>query len=136
MSSLNKKYIAGGILILICIVVIIVAIYFAKKSEKFTNNVNLTPESNEYIVALFYTDWCPHCQTFKPEFKKTMNELNNNKNKDGKLLRFVMVNCEEHKNLGKQYDVQGYPTVKFISTNNVSEYDGPRTYKGLKNSLV
>lgn len=43
------------------------------------------------------------------------------------------VNVDDHKSLGGQYDVKGFPTVKIFGANKnkPDEYNGPRTAKGL-----
>lgn len=98
---------------------------------------NLTPAKGECVVALFYADWCPHCQHFKPDYKKAMKALNGKVGKDGKKLRLEMVDCEAHKELGRQYDVSGYPTVKLIKDDGTQvEYGGERNFEGLRKYLV
>ena len=98
---------------------------------------NLTPAKGECVVALFYADWCPHCVNFKPHFKKAMSELNGQPRKDGKKMRLEMVDCDANKEISKQYDVSGYPTVKLIKDDGTQvEYGGERTYEGLRKYLV
>ena len=84
------------------LVVLFGAYYLATKSNSETNTIdtfengepNLKASNGEVIVALFYADWCPHCVSFKPDYKKAMSELNGNEHK-GKTLRFVMVDCDK-----------------------------------------
>lgn len=143
----------GVILLLLAIVV---ALYYIRKNksnqkEGFSDESdmsdalveatsvkpNLTPATGESIVALFYADWCPHCQHFKPDFKKAMTELNGKTSKDGKKLRLVMVDCEAHKDLGRKYEVNGYPTVKILNDDGTTvEYDSKRDYESLRKYLV
>ncbi len=97
----------------------------------------LNPANGECVVALFYADWCPHCQHFKPHFQRAMKELNGQTRKDGKKLRLEMVDCDAHKELARQYDVSGYPTVKLLGDDGTQvEYGGDRTYEGLRKYLV
>jgi thiol-disulfide isomerase/thioredoxin len=111
-----------------------------KMSEKFIDTSikpNLTPATGEYVVALFYADWCPHCQHFKPDFMKAMKLMNGTVGKNGKKLRLEMVDCEVHKELGREYDVSGYPTVKLIKDDGTQvEYSGERNFEGLRKFLV
>ena len=98
---------------------------------------NLTPKADECIVALFYADWCPHCVEFKPKFQKAMSKMDGQKGKTGKKLKFVLVDCEEFKELAKEFDVSGYPTVKLIDGKGTSkEYNGERTIEGLQKYLM
>ena len=146
--------------VVVLILAVVVALFYMRKntsSEPFSavnnNNVqrqmsdklitstsikpNLTPANGECVVALFYADWCPHCQHFKPDFKKAMSSLNGQSGKDGKKLRLEMVDCDADKNISRQYDVSGYPTVKLIKDDGTNvEYGGERTYEGLRKYLV
>jgi len=121
------------------VVVLFGAYYLISKHNREVNTIdsfdneqpNLKASSGEVIVALFYADWCPHCVSFKPDYKKAMSELNGNEYK-GKTLRFVMVDCEKYKSLAKKYDVNGFPTVKILNDDGSNEeYDGERTFEGL-----
>jgi len=143
------------------LVVVVVALYYMKRSnegfEDGSKNMNselsekesdilvsgtdiksrLNPGKNECVVALFYADWCPHCQHFKPHFQRAMKELNGKMNKDGKRMRLEMVDCDAHKDISKQYDVSGYPTVKILGDDGTQvEYSGDRTFEGLRKYLV
>ena len=118
------------------VVVLFGAYYMATKSnrskEPFENDEpNLKTAKGETIVALFYADWCPHCVSFKPEYKKAMTTLNGNDH-HGKTLRFVMVDCDKYKSLAKENNVSGFPTVKILNDDGSSkDYDGERSFKGL-----
>jgi thiol-disulfide isomerase/thioredoxin len=112
-----------------------------KESNKLISGTSfaskLNPSNGECVVALFYADWCPHCQTFKPHFKKAMTELNGKTGKDGKKMRLEMVDCDANKDIAKKYDVSGYPTVKILGDDGTqTEYGGERTYEGLRKYLV
>lgn len=152
----NKCALIGVVILMLAL---LVALYYMRNtnSEHFSavndNNVqhqmsdkliagsniksNLSPANGECVVALFYADWCPHCQHFKPHFKKAMSSLNGRPGKDGKKLRLEMVDCDADKNISSQYDVSGYPTVKLIKDDGTQvEYGGERTYEGLRKYLV
>lgn len=140
------------------LVVVVVALYYMKRSnEGFENNNNsnsakrqsntllrgtdiksrLNPTKGECVVALFYADWCPHCQHFKPHFQRAMTELNGKIGKDGKKMRLEMVDCDANKDISREYDVGGYPTVKILGDDGTQvEYGGDRTYEGLRKYLV
>ena len=135
-------------IVLLCMVVAYYFIYKSNRDEGFDSKKNskskksnssppnLTPESDETVVALFYADWCPHCVDFKPDFEQAMEELNNTTPKS-KKLRFEMVDCTETNSLSKEHNVSGYPTVKILgSDGKSSEYSGKRKYADLKKYLV
>lgn len=143
------------------LVVVVVALYYMKRSnegfdsgsnknnnnslKKQSNNLvddtdiksRLNPAKGECVVALFYADWCPHCQHFKPHFQEAMDELNGKTGKDGKKMRLEMVDCDANKDIARKYDVSGYPTVKILGDDGTQvEYGGDRTYEGLRKYLV
>lgn len=148
---------------IVLLVVVVVALYYMKRSnESFTNEFNnakrnnniskkqsnalitgtdiksrLNPATGECVVALFYADWCPHCQHFKPHFQRAMKELNGKPGKDGKNMRLEMIDCDANKDISREYDVSGYPTVKILGDDGTQvEYGGDRTYEGLRKYLV
>uniref|UniRef100_A0A6C0F149 Thioredoxin domain-containing protein n=1 Tax=viral metagenome TaxID=1070528 RepID=A0A6C0F149_9ZZZZ len=162
--SFGKGKNSMAILALVILIVIIVVAYYhmykSNRGEGFTDDEdedeaeyedefkmnsrsdftdgppNLTPKSGECIVALFYADWCPHCVKFKPDFKKAKAAMDGKMHKS-KTMRFEMVDCDKYKDLSKKYDVSGFPTVKLLNGNGADvEYDGERSYEGLKKYLV
>ena len=73
----------------------------------------LTPSSDEIIVALFYTDWCGYCKRFKPKFYSLLQkieEINNNRSEGRVSLKAI--NCEVHKDICNKNEIRGYPTLK------------------------
>ena len=131
--------------LIILIIAVCFAYYYIYKSnlEGFDNSSNLTPESGEVIVVLFYAPWCGHCKTFKPHFEKAMGELDGKKATKseikGKTVRFAKIDCDEEKNkpLAEKYNIKGYPTVKILSDNGAAiEYDGDRSADGMRKYLT
>ena len=135
------------------LVVVVVALYYMKRSNegfasdsmKQSNTLiagtdiknRLNPGKGECVVALFYADWCPHCKHFKPHFQRAMTDLNGKTGKDGKKMRLEMVDCDANKDISREYDVSGYPTVKILGDDGTQvEYGGDRTYEGLRKYLV
>ena len=74
--------------------------------------------------VMYYADWCPHCQTVKPDFKEfskagvvTVN---------GRNVAVDMVEESQKEKMDK--NVKGFPTFMFYSADGESiEYSGPRT---------
>jgi len=158
-SSLVNNNSLMWICLLLVIVLVIVALYYMQKkraegfeskmnnnmnNKKNTNKINknsgtsnIKPAQGECVVALFYADWCGHCQSFKPEFEKAMEKLNGQTDNKGNKLRLVKIDCDVEKALAKEYDVSGYPTVKILyDDGTVTEYGGERSYEGLNKYLV
>jgi protein disulfide-isomerase-like protein len=138
-SGKGKHYLASiGLVVLV--IAVVVAYYYVYKSnrEGFEGGApNLTPAKGEVVVVLFKTEWCGHCQKMAPHFDKATSALDGSKDSNGKTLRFVKVDCDENKELGKKYDVSGYPTIKILNDDgSQDDYDGARSFEGLKNYLM
>jgi thiol-disulfide isomerase/thioredoxin len=137
------------------LVIVVIALYHMKRSNEGFDSGSisrkqsdalitgtdikrrLNPGKGECVVALFYADWCPHCKHFKPHFQRAMTELNGKTGKDGKKMRLEMVDCDANKDISREYDVSGYPTVKILGDDGTQvEYGGDRTYEGLRKYLV
>lgn len=69
----------------------------------------------------FYAPWCGHCKKLEPIFLKVHNSLRNSDVKVAKIdaTRFSAVSS--------QFDVRGFPTIKFFDGNNVHTFRGERT---------
>ena len=105
--------------------------YYANQSVEHMDN------QNKCVLKLFYVDWCGHCKNFKPIFE---GELSDAVKEQQLPCRLELVNCEEHPEEGKKYNIRGYPTVIFENEkNDVVEYQGERTansiIKFIKNIL-
>ena len=77
-----------------------------------------------YIVE-FYAPWCGHCQSLVPEYQKAAKALKG-------VVKVGAVNADEHRSLGGQYGVQGFPTIKIfgLDKKKPDAYNGQRTAQG------
>lgn len=139
-SSSKKMDLSELVIVGLLLLVLLVGYYYVYSKnlevESFSNSEpNLSCADGEVIMALFYTNWCPHCTKFKPTWNDIKEELNNKK--IGKYnVKFESVDCEVNPDLGKQYDVRGYPTIKLLTSDGKSvEYDSDRTLSGVKEYL-
>lgn len=135
-NNSSKSGTTSGWIIVVVVLIALVGIYFyiqqSNYSEGFTSDNKLTVhEEKSMNCVLFHAPWCGHCKTFKPEWEKIKNELNNTTINNVKV-KMIDVNCDEEPDLAKAYNVQGFPTVKCISKGNVVDYDGERSYAGVK----
>ncbi len=81
---------------------------------------------------LFYTDWCPHCTSTKPEWKKMKEACESAQREmyweNNKLsysdIQIETVNCEADKGQCKELQVQGYPTIILSIGDKNIEYEG------------
>mgnify|MGYP002004261323 CR=1 FL=1 len=97
LKSVNVENVV--IVLLVCVLVGLVGYYVYQN-----NNEGFQAQKPE--LMLFYVDWCPHCTNAKPiveNLKKNNNDVN-----------VRLVNCEEEKDLAKQYNVKAYPTLYLV----------------------
>ena len=105
-------------------------------SEPLRIDSKPNPDDDTVIVLLFYVDWCPHCVSTKPEWKK-LEALNGTK-MNNKTIEVKAVNCEGsevEKEVANDVGVEGYPTIKVMTKNNVEDYNGARDEASIKNHL-
>ena len=78
-------------------------------------------KGHDLVLAEFFAPWCGHCKALAPEYETAATTLKE------KNIPLVKVDCTEEADLCKDYEVQGYPTVKvFRGLDNVSPYGGQR----------
>lgn len=96
--------------------------------------VDLTPANFDKLVTNgdgvwiveFYAPWCGHCKTLVPEYKKVAKALKG-------IVNVGAVNADEHRSLGGQFSVQGFPTIKIFGANKrkPEDFNGQRTAQGM-----
>ena len=99
-------------------------------------------KSDALWIVEFYAPWCGHCQRLTPEYTKAAKALKGvvkvRLNYSCELPEYKRiidqigaVNADEHKSLGGQYQVQGFPTIKIFgqNKNKPEDYQGERTAK-------
>ena len=81
--------------VLTCILLVIVLGLLIYTVMIYRENFeSLEPTGTTAKFVMFYADWCPHCQTTKPEFAKLKEELEANNNKINNVeVEVVMVDC-------------------------------------------
>ncbi|XP_027896345.1 protein disulfide-isomerase A6 isoform X1 [Xiphophorus couchianus] len=96
--------------------------------------VELTPsnfnreviQSDSLWLVEFYAPWCGHCQSLAPEWKKAATALKG-------IVKVGAVDADQHKSLGGQYGVRGFPTIKVFGANKnkPEEYQGGRSSQAI-----
>ncbi|XP_077130397.1 protein disulfide-isomerase A2 [Ranitomeya variabilis] len=84
----------------------------------------------KYLLVEFYAPWCGHCQELAPKYSKAAETL---KEKTSEA-RLAKVDATEEKDLGDEFGVSGYPTLKFFQNGNRTghiDYGGRRDTEGL-----
>jgi len=82
-------------------------------------------KSDSVWIVEFYAPWCGHCQRLVPDYTKAAKALKG-------VVKVGSVNADEHRSLGTQYGVQGFPTIKIfgLNKNKPEDYNGGRDTKG------
>ena len=81
------------------------------------------------MLVEFYAPWCGHCKKLTPDYAAAARTLREHKQK----VQLVKVDATEQKELGKKYDITGFPTLKWwpMGADMPVEYDGPRDHAGI-----
>nr|XP_057912484.1 protein disulfide-isomerase A6 [Doryrhamphus excisus] len=88
-------------------------------------NSEVIQSDNLWLVE-FYAPWCGHCQNLTPDWKKAATALKG-------IVKVGAVDADQHKSLGGQYGVRGFPTIKIFGANKnkPEDYQGGRTSQAI-----
>jgi protein disulfide-isomerase A6 len=83
-------------------------------------------DSDEVWLVEFYAPWCGHCKSLVPDYLKVAKALKG-------VVKVGAVNADEHRSLGSQFGVKGFPTIKLFGVNKKqpSDHAGARTARAL-----
>ena len=132
MANLFKLSYLPYVLVAVGLVLIYVWAKTRGSVEGFDNTIPSPSGSNPWKFNMYYVDWCPHCHTTLPEFKK----LGATQTIGGKTVACKAIEAEKNPELvrGK---VAGYPTIQLYDAEGqlVKEYSGQRTVQGFQTFL-
>lgn len=128
----NKKMI---VIIILAAVFIIAALWvyntyvIPRLNQTYVPNKEYTEKNengngNSADLYFFYTTWCPHCKTARPEWDKFKENINTNGgHSSGVKINFIEVDCEKDASTAEKFNVTGYPTIKINYNDSSVEYD-------------
>lgn len=77
------------------------------------------PSAGPALVE-FYAPWCGHCRTLAQELSILGSVLG-----EHKRINLVKVNADEHRTLAERFNIEGFPTIKFVDADgSVEDVDG------------
>jgi len=90
-------------------------------SENFHSTI-----SKGFWLVEFYAPWCGHCKRLAPIWEELATAQKTNK-----AFGVAKVDCTIERDLGSEFGVRGFPTVKLFHNGQfVADHKGPRTVEG------
>jgi len=86
-------------------------------------------------LELFHANWCGHCKTFLPEWRKFAKEIS--KDAQVKVADYEQQTSPDFEKFAKinGNTINGYPTVKITVNGTEYEYNNERTAEALHNTV-
>ncbi|KAJ8387929.1 hypothetical protein AAFF_G00148630 [Aldrovandia affinis] len=83
-------------------------------------------QSDSLWLIEFYAPWCGHCQRLTADWKKVATALKG-------VVKVGAVDADQHKSLGSQYGIRGFPTLKVfgVNKNKPEDYQGARSTQAI-----
>lgn len=81
-------------------------------------------------IILFYAPWCGHCKNFAPIYKDLAYKLHGH-------MSFYAVNChnKNSQKIARLCEIEGYPTLKYISTKGKISKEQCKVYADIDSML-
>lgn len=117
---------------------------FCTEEEDFVlvlddNNFDEEIKKHESIMVEFYAPWCGkffifilgHCQALEPEYRSAADILRAN----NPPYFLAKVDATENMKLAQRFEIESYPTIKFMKNGEWMDYEGDRTAQQIVNFI-
>ncbi|GLV33639.1 Thioredoxin-related transmembrane protein 3 [Carabus blaptoides fortunei] len=92
-------------------------------SDKFSE---VRREGDNWLV-MFYAPWCGHCKRLEPIWAHVAQSLYKTN------IRVGRIDCTRFSSLATEFAIQGFPTIKFIKSDDDHTFHGDRTKEDIVN---
>lgn len=87
------------------------------------DNFDTVIKENQQTLVEFYAPWCGHCQTLAPEYAKAALRLA----ETHPSVVLAKVDATEESELAERFGIDGFPTLKWLTSEGEVDYTGGRT---------